>query len=42
VGVDGLHLLTWTRTNGRIEVQPFGRLPRSAVDAEIKRIRAFR
>ncbi len=31
-----------TSTNGRIEVQPFGRLPRRAVDAEIERIRAFR
>src|SRR4051812_26873739 len=42
VVVNGRFAGTWTRTNGRIEVQPFGRLPRRAVDAEIERIRAFR
>jgi hypothetical protein len=33
---------TWTRKDDRIEVQPFGRLPRKAVDPEIERVRAFR
>src|SRR5215208_5798987 len=42
VVVNGRFVGTWTSTNGRIEVQPFGRLPRRAVDAEMERIRAFR
>jgi Winged helix DNA-binding domain len=42
VVVDGRFGGTWTRKDDRIEVQPFGRLPRKAVEAEIERIQAFR
>jgi hypothetical protein len=42
VVVDGRFAGTWSRTNGRIDVEPFGRLPRKAVDAEIERIQALR
>jgi hypothetical protein len=40
--VDGRFGGTWTRKDDRIEVQPFGRLPRKAVESEIERIQAFR
>jgi hypothetical protein len=42
VVVGGRFAGTWSRTNGRIDVAPFGRLPRKAVDAEIERIEAVR
>jgi hypothetical protein len=42
VVVGGRFAGTWSRTNGRIDVAPFGRLPRKAVDAEIERIHALR
>jgi hypothetical protein len=41
VVLNGRFAGTWTRKEDRIEVQPFGRLPRKAVDAEIERVRAL-
>jgi hypothetical protein len=41
VVVDGRFAGTWTRKDDRIEVEPFGKLPAKAVEAEIERIRAF-
>ena len=38
VVVEGRFAGTWTRKDGHIEVEPFGKLPRKAVDAEIERI----